>query len=89
MRTSLNDIRLAEKYLQGTLGPEDRLVFEAHLLTSPLLRMNLFFHKKAHYMVKLYHREKMKEKIEAAGNKLFSDPDKLIFQERVYRIFGQ
>lgn len=87
MRTSLIDIRQAEKYLEGTQSAQDRLVFETRLMTSPLLRMNLLFQKKAYYLVKLYHRKKMKEKIEATGHKLFIDPEKVAFQQTVYRIF--
>ena len=87
MRTSLTDIQQTEKYLEGTLSPADRFVFETRLLASPMLRMNLLFQKKAYYLVRLYHRKKIKEKIESAGHKLFSDPDKLEFQKTVYRIF--
>lgn len=87
MRTSLNDIRQTERYLQGQLSPEDRLVFEARLMLSPFLRTNLFFQKKVYELVKFYHRKKLKEEIDTVQHSLFNDPEKVVFQQTVYRIF--
>jgi hypothetical protein len=87
MRTSLNDIQKLEKYLDGKLEPLDALLLEAHLLTNPLLRMNLVFQQKVHSLLDLYHRRKLKEEVEAVRRDLFNDPAKAVFQQTIYEIF--
>jgi hypothetical protein len=86
MRTSLNNIKELEAYLEGTLSPQDSLLMEARLLSSPMWRLNFFFQKKAYGMVQLYHRRKLKEEVEAVEKQLFNDPAKTAFQQSIYRL---
>jgi hypothetical protein len=87
MRTSLNEISANEKYLRGELSTEDRLIFEARMLTNPVLKMNLFFQQRTLELVRMYHRKKLKEKAEQVHRHLFSDPSKADFQHSVFRLF--
>ena len=76
MRTSLNEIQQAEKFLQQEMNPGDKLVFEARMLTNPVLKMNLFFQQKVYTIVRRYHLKKLKEEAEIAHQRLFNDPAK-------------
>lgn len=89
MRTSLNDIKKAEQYLHTQLAPEEALLFEARLLTNPLLKLNLLFLKKVYSIVALYHRKKLKEEAEAVHQRLFNNPDKAAFRKEIYNLFNQ
>jgi len=87
MMTSLNNTRLIEKYILGTLSSKDKLVFEARLLLNPMLRMDLHFQKKTYKLIKMYHREKLKDELETLNQRIFSDPDKIIFQQNIFKLF--
>lgn len=87
MKTSWNSTKLIEQYLKGQLSVDDALVFKANLLIDPLLRMNLSLQKKIYLLVTLYGRKKLKAEIEQVHNRLFENPDKIIFQERIHHLF--
>lgn len=87
MRTSLTEIEQTEKFLSGKMVPEDALVFEAKMLSNPLLKMNVFFQQKVYSLVRLYHRKKLKEEAEKAHQHLFHHPDKKEFQETIFQLF--
>lgn len=87
MRTSLAEIQQTEKYLLGEMDPGDALVFEARMLSNPLLKMNVFFQKKAYAVLRAYHRKKLKEEAEAIHQLLFNDPAKKDFREKIFQCF--
>lgn len=87
MRTSLNDIAHAEKYLHNRLSPEERLLFEARLLTSPLLRWNVSVQQKVYTFVKLYHRKKIKQQAKNVHDKLFHDARHADWKEEIIQLF--
>lgn len=87
MKTSLNDIRQTEAYLNEIQPPDEKLVFEARLITQPLLRLNMFFQQKLYRVVRAYHRQQQKEKMESVHRKLFSDPAKKEFQQNICQLF--
>lgn len=87
MRTSLNNIAHAEKYLHDQLPAEERLVFEARLLTSPLLRWNVSAQQKVYTLVKLYHRRKMKQQAKNTQNKLFHDARHAYWKKEIIQLF--
>jgi len=88
MRTSLNDIKQTEQYLQGQLTAEDALVVEAKLLTNPLFKLNILAQKKLYQLVKFYHYKKLKKEASATSQKLFNDSDKEDFQKEITKIFN-
>ena len=87
MKTSSNNTLLIEKYLEGRLSTKERFLFEARLLMTPNLRENFFFQKKAHLLVKMYHRKKLKEELEIIHLDLFQSRDKTTFQQSIFQLF--
>lgn len=83
----MNDIRQTEAYLDETQAPDEKLVFEARLITQPLLRLNMFFQQKIYRVVRVYHRRQQKEKMESVHRELFSDPAKKEFQQNIRQLF--
>jgi hypothetical protein len=88
MKTSLNDTQTTELYLEGKLSPLSRMLFDARLKINPELRKNLETQKKTYWMVKLYHRKKLKEELNGLYHHLFQDPGKKDFQKGILEIFG-
>lgn len=88
MRTSLTDIKNTEAYLQGKLNTQERLFFEARLLTSPLLRLNLQLQKQVYTLLQLYHRRQLKEEVALVQQRLFDSPDNAAFQQSILHLFN-
>ena len=87
MATSPNDSQKTEKYLLGQLPVDERLLFDAQLLINPVLKLNTLVQKRIYSLVQLYGRKSMKKEIAAIQNKIFNDPEKKDFQERIHSIF--
>jgi hypothetical protein len=87
MRTSLNDIARTEKYMNDKLPPEERLLFEAQLLTSPLLRWNVAAQQRVYTLLKLYHRRKIKEQTQTVQQKLFQESQHAAWREQITQLF--
>ena len=87
MRTSLNDIRSAEQFLLGEMEPAGALVYEARLLTDPQLAENVSLQQRLYNLLRFYHRRKLKAEAEAVHQRLFSDPAKKDFRERLLHQF--
>ncbi|UII34554.1 hypothetical protein LVD17_12120 [Fulvivirga ulvae] len=85
--TSRNNTRWIEEYLNGRLSPADSLLFEARIAVDAALKRDLYFQKKTYRLIKMYHREKLKEELEALHKKIFSQPDKLNFRRKIYQLF--
>ncbi|MBA4056968.1 MAG: hypothetical protein C0490_19795 [Marivirga sp.] len=87
MRTSLNNIRLIEKFLNGQMAPEESMSFHMRLIEDPLLKINLRIQEKIYALIRLYHRKKLKEEIQSVEHKMFSDPLKAGFRESIQYYF--
>jgi anti-sigma factor RsiW len=87
MRASLNEIHETEQFLSGQLDNEDALVFEARLLTNPVLRVNVFIQQNIHIAIKIFYRRKIKQRLRAIHADLFTDPEKMEFQKKVLHYF--
>ena len=87
MATSPNDIVETEKYLMGQLPAEDKLLFDAQLLIDPVLKLNTRVQERIYSLVQLYGRKRLKKEIISAQIKIFSDPEKGDFQNRIHSIF--
>jgi hypothetical protein len=89
MRASLNEISETEKFLSNQLDIEDALVFEARLLSSPVLRINTAIQKKIHLVVKAFYRKQLKQGLQVIHEDLFSNPEKTEFQNKVSHYFDR
>lgn len=87
MRTSLTEIRQAEQYLGAQMSAEDRLLFEARILTSPALKINVAIQQKVRRIIALFHRAQLKQEAEVVHQQLFSDPHKKDFQQSIHQLF--
>lgn len=87
MTTSQNNTGLIEKYLNGRLSPADRFLFESRLIIDPVLKRDLFFQEKTLRLIKMYHREKLKEELENLHQQMFNNPDKINFRQSIYQLF--
>ena len=87
MKTFQNDIRETEEFISGKLDRESSLLFEVRLLIDPILKLNVEVHKKLHALVRAYGRKKIKEEAESIHQKLFQDPDRIVFQQSIYQLF--
>jgi hypothetical protein len=88
MRTSLNNIRQTEDYLKGQMEPVEALLFKARLLTNPLLRMNVRLQQKAYSLISFFHRNQLKQEVNAVHEQLFNDPEKEAFRQQISHIFN-
>lgn len=89
MRTSLNDIKNDDDYLQGKLSPGDSLFFQARMIVDPFQRMKVLMLKKVHVLVKMYGRNKLKSELDELHNRIFHHPEKRLFRQRIEKIFNE
>nr|WP_320021506.1 hypothetical protein [uncultured Draconibacterium sp.] len=87
MKTSQNNTRLIEKYLNGSLSPADRFLFESRLVIDPVLKRDFHFQKKTLQLIKMYHRERLKEELETLHQQIFNNPDKINFRLSINQLF--
>jgi hypothetical protein len=87
MRTSLNNIREIERYVEGTMEPNEILFFEEKMRCDPSLKVNVSLHEKVLAFIRMYHRKKLKTELEEVHQRLFNDPARVTFRESVMRIF--
>ena len=88
MKTSWNEIQLADDFLEDHIPPQERLIVEAQLIVNPAFRFSLQLQKKLHALVKSYGRKKMKAEAEVIHQKFFSDPGRKIFQNDIQQLFN-
>jgi len=87
MMTSRNNARLIEQYLHSELSPSEQLLFEARMIAHPELQAEVRLQRKVYRLVRMYHRKKLKEELEAVHQRLFNNPRKMSFRQRIERIF--
>ena len=87
MKTSWNEIRQADDFLQGCMPPQERLIIEAKLILNPAFRASVHLQKQFHSLIKKYGRKKLKAETEFIHQKLFTDPDRKIFQDEIHQLF--
>jgi hypothetical protein len=89
MRTSLNKIKQAEDFLSGSLKPEDSVLMRAKLLLDPVLRMNMRIQQKVYTLIALYGRRKLKDEIDEIHSRVFNDPDRAAYREKIIQLFSK
>jgi cytochrome c-type biogenesis protein CcmH/NrfG len=73
--------------MNDKLPPEEKLLFEAQLLTSPLLRWNVSAQQRVYTLLKLYHRRKIKEQTQTVQQKLFQESQHAAWREQITQLF--
>ena len=87
MRTSLNQIKLIEAQLSGSLTTEDALLCEANALLDPEWENKIAQQRQAQRLVLLYGRQQLRNNIQSVHEELFSRPEHRSFREKVMRLF--
>lgn len=87
MRISLNEIKKIEQYLRNELSIKEQLVFEARMLTSSSLRLNVLLQRKIYSLLKAYQRRNVKEKAKCIHERIFNDPSKELFRTQISDFF--
>lgn len=87
MRTSLNEIMLIEKYLKKELPVEEKLIFEARMLTNPSLRINVWLQQRIIGLVRIYHRKKIRQKAAEYHQRYFHDPQRYEYRKQITDLF--
>jgi len=88
MRTSLNDIKTIEAYLDGTLTVSERLFFEARLLVSKELRKNVALQREVNTIVRHHHYLKVLQEFKCTHERLFHDEGNAELTKEIRSIFN-
>ena len=87
MRKSLREIERIEAFLHQKMPLPESLVFQARVLTNPLLQIQTSIQKKIYSLVRLYGRQQAKAEIARAHERLFKLPAHRAFQREISNIF--
>jgi len=87
MRTSLEEIKALEAYLQGALSTGDSLVMSAKLQLDTVLEEKMEQQKKGYELVREYGRAKLREEIMEVRHQLFSLPLHQHFKQQIINLF--
>jgi len=87
MRTSLNNIKVIEEYLNGGLAAGDALLFEANMLLNGDLVADVNDQQNTYAIIKQYGRRQLKEEIIAVQQKLAAAPQHQGFIQHIANLF--
>ena len=87
MRTSYNETKLIDQYLNSTISSDHKSKFESKLQKSKRLQLKLFYQKITYKIIQLYNREQLKIELEEIHDTIFSNPRKKEFHNRINKIF--
>ena len=83
----MNNIREIERYIEGTMDRNEAVLFEEKMRNDSLLGLNVRLQEKVLAIIRMYHRKKLKIELEEVHQRIFNDPGKVTFRERVMGIF--
>jgi hypothetical protein len=84
---TLSETSDIENYLFNRLKTSTKLVFEARLLIDPILRRNVELQQRLYLILILSGRKKIRSEVDKIHQHVFSDPEKLIFQQSMVQLF--
>ncbi len=84
MRKPLAEIEEIERYLDGKMPVEDKLVFQARTIISDDLKKNVSLQRKAYKIIRCFARDSQRTKLESIYNDLTKDNH---FKSQVETIF--
>ena len=87
MRTSLNEIKNIEFYLQGNLSVDERRAFEERIQHDQSFSINVFLQQKLYRLLPFYKRRRIKEQAEQLHHRLFHHPEHAAFRESIFQLF--
>ena len=84
MRKQLEEIRLLDQYILHKLSAEDKLLLDAKMILSPLLRKNCQQQFQLHQLVLQHGREQLRNKINQLHSRLMRNVD---FSNEIHSFF--
>lgn len=87
MKTSWHNTSMVDLYLHDGFSADDRLQFEGQLRVNLTLNTVVKWQRRVNALIKIYHRKKVKGELKMIQRAVFSDPDRINFQKRIYQIF--
>jgi hypothetical protein len=87
MRTSLNNIKRIESFIDGKMSIGDALVFQAKLLLDSDLRQQFRLQKRTASIINLYGRKKLREEIENIHHDIFNSKSDHFLKNRIRELF--
>jgi hypothetical protein len=87
MRTSLNNIKRIENFIEGKMTTADALVFQARLLLDSDLRQQLRLQKRTASIINLYGRKKLRKEIETIHQDIFNIKSDHFLKNRITKLF--
>lgn len=87
MKTSLNELRLIEDYLNTDGAPADQFLFEARLILQPELKESVHWQKRTYGMIQQYGRQQLRSEIAKVHDLLFSAPEHQSFRQKIGKLF--
>ena len=87
MRTSLNEIQEIERFIQGTMEETEAAEFQRRIRRDPLLHIKMQLQVRVMVLVKMYHRKRLKMELEEVHERMFANPLKSSWRERVLNFF--
>ena len=87
MRTSLHDTEAIENYLSGILTGKELIAFNARLIRDRHFQLAVENQKEAYQTIKYYGRAELRKEIKRVKKRLFTQPEKASFQQKIKYIF--
>ena len=87
MRTSLTRLSTIEQFLDGSMLPENKIVFEASVLLDSDIIPDIEAQEKAYDIIRVCSRQMLKAELDLIHHKLMESPKNKSFRERIYKIF--
>lgn len=87
MRTSLTEIQQIDGHVQGSLAPNEALLFEAKLILDAELAYKVKWHKQTLRLAQRYGRNNLQAIISDVHNQLFTGNKHGTFQQKIRRLF--
>jgi hypothetical protein len=85
MRNQLHEIENIDNYLLNKLGDPDKFLFETKLIIDRELKINMFFQRRAHYVIRWFGRNEKKKQLHSIFNRVMNNKE---FSAEINSIFS-
>lgn len=74
MRQQLSEIKMIDQYILCALSAEDKILMDARMILSPVLKRNFFQQVKLHQVVVQHGREQLRARLNHMHTRLMRNP---------------
>jgi hypothetical protein len=83
----MSETQHIDAYLNKSLLPADHLLMEAKLILDPELREKTLWQQRTYELVKAYGRKRLREDIERAQTRVFTEQGFSAFRKIIHHLF--